>query len=154
MDVNFSLSPLIGGKSPFVVRWRTFHLIWKGLTPHGHHMARRDTAWGPPVARTREEWQNTSVSLKTSVWRHSHERGRGLITVTLLVDTWCRWTSPQGHQHTVGRNLFIMGTNIGVLRGVSNGAEDGRKPLGLRAGHPWNGHKAISRVARPQDVEG
>jgi hypothetical protein len=37
---------------------------------------------------------------------------------------------------------------------VSKGVGDGCKPLALRAGHPRNGHKAVSGVAHPQGIEG
>jgi hypothetical protein len=47
----------------------------------------------------------------------------------------------------------FMGVRF-VRRGVSKGVEDCLKLPALRAGHPINGHKAVSGVARLQGVEG
>jgi hypothetical protein len=62
--------------------------------------------------------------------------------------------------HSVGlsveRKIKPQGVrgSMGVWRGVSKGVEDGRRMPTLWAGHPCNGCKAISGVARPQSVEG
>jgi hypothetical protein len=45
-------------------------------------------------------------------------------------------------------------SSTGIRRGVSKRVEDGRRPPALRAGHPQNSHKAVSRVACPQGLEG
>jgi hypothetical protein len=74
--------------------------------------------------------------------------------------------SPKAQLRTQGirirlrlRVAFKIGGDLGpgnrsVWRGVSKGVEDGRRPPALRAGHPRNGRKAASGVARPQGVEG
>jgi hypothetical protein len=54
----------------------------------------------------------------------------------------------------VDRHRIIAWWIIGVRRGVSKGLEEGRNPPGLRAGHPWNGFKAVSGVAHPKGIEG
>jgi hypothetical protein len=41
-----------------------------------------------------------------------------------------------------------------VWHGVSKGVKDGCMPPTLWAGHPRNGHKAVSGLARPQGVQG
>jgi hypothetical protein len=41
-----------------------------------------------------------------------------------------------------------------VRRGVSKGVEESRRPPTLGAGHPRNGRKAVSGMARLQGVEG
>jgi hypothetical protein len=41
-----------------------------------------------------------------------------------------------------------------IRRGVSKGVGDCCRPPALRAGHPRNGRKAVSAVARLQSVEG
>jgi hypothetical protein len=43
--------------------------------------------------------------------------------------------------------------SIRVRRGVSKGREDGRWPLALWAGHPFNDRKAVSGAARPVGVK-
>jgi hypothetical protein len=49
--------------------------------------------------------------------------------------------------------IFKVIRLLGVWRGESKGVEDSRKPPALHAGHPQNSCKAVSGVARPQDVE-
>jgi hypothetical protein len=51
-------------------------------------------------------------------------------------------------------NNCIPKTHMGAWQGVYKGVEDGHRLPVLRAGHPQNGHKAISGVACPPGIEG
>jgi hypothetical protein len=54
------------------------------------------------------------------------------------------------------RHIFAcrrVGRSISVQRGVSKRVEDGERPPTLQAGHPKNGHTAVSGVTRPQGIE-
>jgi hypothetical protein len=57
------------------------------------------------------------------------------------------------YEHQVGCRIGGMMVRP-VRRGVPKGVSDGRRSPALRAGHPRNGHKAVSGMAHPQPVEG